>query len=167
MTRLRVLVAALTFSASGLVALTGYEWYTERAVIPVPGDVPTIGFGTTEGVKLGDRTTPPAALARAHRDVQKFEGALRTCVTAPLHQHEYDAYVSLAYNIGIGKSGVVDGFCYAKRGGYSTLVTKLNALDYAGACKEILRWNRAQGRVVRGLTKRRQAEYATCTGASQ
>ncbi len=72
-----------------------HEGYTDRAVIPVKGDVPTIGFGTTTGVKLGDTTTPPKALARALTDVQQFEGALKQCVTVPLAQHEYDALVEL------------------------------------------------------------------------
>jgi lysozyme len=84
--------------------------------------VPTIGFGTTSGVKLGDTTTPPKALARALTDVQQFEGALKQCVTVPLAQHEYDALVSFSYNVGSR------AFCQ------STLVRKLNAEDYAGAC---------------------------------
>lgn len=146
----RVFVALLTASAVGFVGLMGYEGYTDRAVIPIPGDVPTIGFGTTEGVKIGDRTTPQAALARALRDVQKFEGALKRCVKVPLHQHEYDAYLQLAYNIGEG------AFCG------STLVRKLNAGEYTAACSEILRWNKVGGREVRGLTLRRQSEYRLC-----
>lgn len=102
---------------------------------------------------MGDKITPPQALARALTEVQRFEGALHRCVTVPLHQGEYDAYVSLAYNIGPG------AFCG------STLVRKLNAADYDGACKEILRWNRMSGRVLPGLTKRRQGEYQTCINA--
>ena len=69
-------VAALTLSAAALVGIVLHEGYTDRAVIPVKGDVPTIGFGTTTGVKVGDTTTPPKALARALTDVQQFEGAL-------------------------------------------------------------------------------------------
>lgn len=153
-TRIRVGAAALALSAAGLVGLATWEGYTDRAVIPIPGDVPTIGFGTTDGVRMGDRTTPPAALARALADVQKFEGALKRCVTVPLHQYEYDAYTQLTYNIGAG------AFCG------STLVRKLNAGDYAAACAEILRWNRAGGRVVQGLVNRRQSEYNRCMGRS-
>ena len=152
MTRVRVLLASLALSAAGLVGIAGYEGYTDRAVIPIPGDVPTIGFGTTGGVKLGDKTTPPAALRRALQDITKFEGAVKQCVTVPLHQWEYDAYLSLAYNIGSG------AFCS------STLVRELNQGHYEEACKQILRWNRAGGRVVRGLVNRREAEYQTCMG---
>ena len=148
----RILVAVLAFSASALVGLAGYEGYTDHAVIPIPGDVPTIGFGTTEGVKMGDRITPPAALARALQDVQKFEGAVKRCVKVPLYQWEYDAYTQLAYNIGTG------AFCS------STLVKLLNAGRYAEACAQISRWEKAGGRAVRGLTIRRAKERALCEG---
>lgn len=70
---IRRTVAGLTLSAAALVGIVLQEGYTDRAVIPVKGDVPTIGFGTTTGVKLGDTTTPPKALARALTDVQQFE----------------------------------------------------------------------------------------------
>lgn len=151
--RKRSVIAGIVLSASALVAIVTSEGYTDTAVIPVPGDVPTIGFGTTEGVKPGDRITPPKALARALTDVQKFEGAMKRCVTVPLHQYEYDAYVSLAYNIGPG------AFCG------STLVKRLNAGDYIGACQAILMWDKFKGKPLRGLTIRRQSEYKTCVGA--
>lgn len=148
----RTKLAALVLSAAGFIGIVLHESYTEHAIIPVPGDVPTIGFGTTEGVKLGDKTTPPKALERALRDVSKFEAGLKRCVKVPLHQHEYDAFVSLAYNIGIG------AFCG------STLVRKLNEGDYAGACAEISRWDKQGGRVLRGLVNRRAQERAKCEG---
>ena len=147
----RTAVAALSLSAAALVGLASHEGYVERAYQDIIG-VWTIGFGTTDGVKPGQKTDPVTALNRALTDAQKFEGALKQCVTVPLHQHEYDAYISLAYNIGPA------AFCR------STLVRKLNAGDYAGACREILRWDRAGGQVVRGLTLRRQDEYRKCVG---
>lgn len=145
-------IAALSLSAAALVGIALHEGYRETAYTPVPGDVPTIGFGTTEGVKPGDRITPPQALARALTDIQRFEGAIKRCVMVPLHQYEYDAYTSLAYNIGTG------AFCN------STLVKRLNAQDYSGACAEILRWDQFKGRPLAGLTKRRKQEYAQCLG---
>ena len=161
MTRSRNALAALTLSAAALVGLVLQEGYTDHAIIPVKGDVPTLGFGTTDGVEIGDTTTPPKALARALADLQKFEGALKMCVTVPLHQHEYDALVGFSYNVGSG------AFCR------STLVKKLNAGDYPGACREILRWTYFQGkncaapensRLCGGLAKRRQNEYRQCMG---
>lgn len=149
----RVQLAGLSLSAAALVGIVVHEGYSETAYIPVPGDVPTIGFGTTEGVKPGDRITPTKALERALTDIQKFEGALKSCVKVPLHQHEYNAYISLSYNIGS------TAFCN------STLVRKLNEADYVGACEEIKRWDKFKGKPLKGLTIRRQKEYAQCIGS--
>lgn len=146
-------LAGLALSASALVGILMHEGYSDKAYTPVKGDVPTIGFGTTGGVKMGDTIKPPQAVARALVDVQKFEGALKQCVKVPLHQYEYDAYVSLSYNIGSA------AFCG------STLVKKLNAGDFDGACQQILRWDKFNGKPLAGLTKRRQAEYQQCKGA--
>lgn len=159
----RTTIAALSLSAAALVGIVAHEGYSDKAIIPVSGDVPTIGFGTTDGVKMGDTITPPKALARALTDVQKYEGAIKQCVKVPLRQHEYDAYASLAYNIG------PTAFCK------SSLVRKLNTEDYPGACNEILRWTYYQGkncaapenaRLCGGLAKRRQDEYAQCSGGA-
>jgi lysozyme len=150
---LRLPLVALRLSAAALVGIAGWEGYKSVAYIPVPGDVPTIGFGTTKGVKMGDSIDPVTALQRKIRDVEVFEGAVKQCVKVPLAQHEYDAYLSLAYNIGSG------AFCK------STLVRKLNAQDYEGACREILRWNRFRGEPLAGLTNRRQAEFRQCMGS--
>ena len=149
----RTQVASLALSAAALVGIVFHEGYSDKAIIPVPGDVPTIGFGTTGGVKMGDRITPAKALQRALADIGKFEGALKQCVTVPLFQHEYDAYLSLSYNIGSR------AFCS------STLVRKLNAQDYAGACTEILRWDKFKGAALPGLTNRRKEELTQCRGA--
>ncbi len=152
--RQRSAIAGIVLSASALVGLALSEGYSDTTIIPVPGDVPTIGFGTTEGVKMGDTITPPKALARALTDIQKYEGAIKRCVTVPLHQYEYDAYVSLAYNIG------PTAFCN------STLVKRLNGQAYAAACQQILVWDKFKGKPLRGLTLRRQAEYRQCKGGT-
>lgn len=149
--RLGIATLALSAVAFGTIVLR--EGYSDKAITPVPGDVPTLGFGTTEGVRPGDTITPPQAVQRALRDVAKYEGAIKECVAVPLHQHEYDAYLSLAYNIG------PTAFCG------STLVRKLNAQDYTGACREILRWDRFKGQPLRGLTLRREGEYRQCMGS--
>jgi lysozyme len=150
----RILIASLSLSAAAFGGLVAYEGYSDTAYTPVPGDVPTIGFGTTEGVKPGDTITPPKAVARALQDVAKYEGAVKQCVKVPLHQYEYDSFLSLAYNIGPG------AFCG------STLVRVLNAGDYAEACRQILKWDKFKGKPLRGLTIRRQAEHRKCTGGT-
>jgi lysozyme len=149
----RAAIATLALSASTLVGLAVHEGYREAAYIPVPGDRATIGFGDAQGVKLGDRTDPVRALIRLNAQADTFQQAMRGCIgEVPLHQHEWDAYVSLTFNIGSG------AFCK------STLVQKLRAEDYAGACDQILRWDRFQGKPLPGLTKRRAAEHAQCVG---
>ncbi len=174
--RVRNVIVACCLSAAGLVGIANHEGFTDHAVIPVPGDVPTYGFGSTtrpdgNPVRMGDKITPPQALERALRDVGKFEGAVKGCVTVPLTQGEYDAYVDLAYNIGPG------AFCS------STLVLELNAGNYESACRHIEDFvcgpateaTRAKPgekcystkkpmRVLQGLANRRAAARATCEG---
>lgn len=153
MTKGRIAVAALTLSVSAFVSLAVHEGYRDTAYIPVKGDVPTIGFGDTHGVKPGDKTDPIRALIRLGQHTENFQRDLRQCIgDVPMHQHEWDAIVSWAYNVGTGAA------CR------STLVRRLQARDYAGACRELLRWDRFQGNSLPGLTKRRQSEYRQCMG---
>ncbi len=153
----RTQAGALVLSVAALAAIAGYEGYRSTAYIPVPGDVPTIGHGTTryedgKPVKMGDKVTPERARILLQHDASAFARAVQRCAPVPMHQNEFDAFTSLAYNIGEG------AFCR------STLVKKLNALDYAGACQEILKWDKFQGKPLRGLTLRRQKEYQLCIG---
>ena len=153
MKKARVVVASLAVSASCLVGIAGYEGYRAIAYLPTKNDVPTIGFGETKGVKMGDKTTPERALVQLLKSTEEHADGIRQCIKVPLHQHEFDSMVSLSYNIGTG------AFCK------STLVRKLNAGDYTGACEQIKRWDKQAGKVLPGLVKRRQAEYRMCMGA--
>lgn len=149
----RIAVAGLMLSAMTLVGVATQEGYKEAAYIPVPGDVPTIGFGSTKGVHMGDKTTPVRSLIRLMDEVEgTYANGVKRCVTVPLHQYEFGAYVSLTYNIG------VSAFCK------STIVKKLNSGDYAGACAGISDWNKAGGKVLKGLVNRRKAERDMCEG---
>ena len=96
---MRKAIVSLALSASALVGIATWEGFSGSAYQDIIG-VWTIGFGSTSGVKQGQKIDPVAALQRKLTDVQKFEGAIKQCVTVPLHQYEYDAYLSLAYNIG-------------------------------------------------------------------
>jgi lysozyme len=148
-------VAALSLSAAALIGIAGWESFSPKAYDDGVG-VQTVGFGTTKidgkPVKQGDTITPVRALQQLGKDADVYQQAMRHCIKVPMYQHEWDAYVSLTYNIGAG------AFCR------STLVRRLNARDYSGACWEILRWNKAGGKVLRGLTKRRESEYNLCVG---
>lgn len=143
-------IGAMAVSAATLVAIAGYEGYSSVAYVPVEGDVPTIGWGATSGVKKGDTIQPTQALQRLYRDTETAKAGIGKCVKVPLSQNELDAYLSLAYNIG------PSAFCK------STLVKKLNRGDYKGACSEIRRWSYFKGKRLPGLAKRREAEFKTC-----
>lgn len=153
---LRRTVSGIAASAALLIGIAVHEGYRGEAYVPVPGDRPTIGFGDTHGVQLGDTTDPVRALIRLGEHVDRAQRDMRACIgDVALYQHEWDAYVSLAYNIGTG------AFCG------STLVRKLKSGDYAGACAEIKRWVYFQGRVLPGLVNRREAEYRMCMGYAE
>ena len=111
----------------------------------------TIGYGTTvypddRRVKAGDVCTRAQAESFMAHDLKRFEQTVSSAVTVPLNQHQFDALVSLTYNIGQG----------AFRD--STLLRKLNAKDYLGAAAQFDVWNRGGGRVLQGLVNRRAAE---------
>jgi lysozyme len=148
----RVKSGVLVLSATALITIAANEGFSDHAYIPVNGDVPTIGYGSTEGVKMGDRTTPVEALKTLNRDVAKYEQDIKKCIKVPISQNEFDAYVDFAYNVGPG------AFCH------STLNRYLNAGDYVNACHELLRWDRFKGQQLPGLYKRRLQEYNTCMG---
>lgn len=146
----RVAIASLMLSAFAFGSLIVSENYTDKAIIPVKGDVPTLGFGTTDGVKMGDKTDPVTAVKLALRDISKFEGALKDCVKVPLSQNEYDVWVQFTYNIG------AQAFCK------STAVKLLNESKYREACDQMLRWVNVKGVKVQGLVNRRKKEHAQC-----
>lgn len=154
----RILPAFLALSAASLIGLAVHEGYRENAYDDGVG-VQTVGFGSTthadgRPVRRGDKMPVERALVRLGQDVDRMQREMKACVgPVPLHQHEWDAYVSLAYNIGTG------AFCR------STLVKRLKETPpkYDAACAEILKWNRAGGQVMAGLVKRRQDEFKLCT----
>ena len=106
----------------------------------------TIGYGHTGSVKAGDTITEGQAEKFLRDDLSQFEVAVSRLVSVPLSQHQFDALVSFTFNLG------------ERNLKNSTLLKKLNAGDYSGAAEDFPRWNRADGRVVEGLTRRRLAE---------
>jgi lysozyme len=150
----RSAIAGLVLAASTLVGIATHEGYKGEAYIPVPGDVPTIGFGHTKDVEMGDKTTPVRSLQVLLEEVDSiYAQGVRKCVTSPLYPHEFSVFVSLAYNAG------VHAFCT------SPIVKKVNAGDYEGACAAISSWYITVNKVViKGLVKRRAEERAICEG---
>lgn len=140
MNKVRQWVAVLSLSAIGFAGIALQEGYSDKAIIPVPGDVPTYGLGSTvradgQAVRLNDQITPPQAIALAVRDVSAKESALQRCFgEATLYQHEYDAFIDLAYNVGPA------AVCR------SSIPGKVQRGEYAAACRTILDFKKVQGR---------------------
>jgi lysozyme len=111
------------------------------------GDPWTIGWGTTgPTIKRGLTWTQTQADAALLEDVKELGRDVKACAKRELLAHERAALVSFAYNVGIG----------ALRG--STLLRLLNAGNTAGAATQFLRWDKANGKQMRGLSRRREAE---------
>ena len=120
-----------------------------------PAGVLTIGYGHTgPDVHPGVVWTQHQADEALRRELAGFGERVDALVIVPLQAHELAALASLAYNIGIGNFRS------------STLLRKLNAGDRVGCAYQFLRWNRAAGRILRGLTIRRAAERALFVGAN-
>lgn len=148
----RIVVASLTLSGAGLIGIATHEDWRDTAYLPTKDDVPTIGFGSTKDVKLGDRITVTRGLVRLKEDATEAEKAVRKCAPVPMFQHEFDAWVSFTFNVGSG------AFCS------STAAKLLNAGKYAEACAQMDRWVYQGKNVLPGLVKRRAEERTLCEG---
>jgi lysozyme len=162
----RIAVALLSLSAAAFVGRMVQEGYTDGAVIPVKGDVPTYGFGMTERpdgspVRMGDTTNPVEALQRSLAHIQRDEAGIKRCINAPLHPTEYDLLADFAYNYGVGT------LCK------SSIASRTNARNYAGACEAYLMYRYAGGfdcstpgnKVCSGVWKDSQRRHRLCMEA--
>jgi lysozyme len=112
------------------------------------GDPWTIGWGSTgPDIKRGTVWTQKQCDDRFNSHLAEFcQGVSKAIGDAPTTQSQFDAMVCFAYNVGTG--------AFAK----STLLKKHKAGDYKGASAEFAKWNKAGGKVMNGLTRRRAAE---------
>lgn len=139
-------------AGAGALALTliaGLEGKRNHAYLDVAG-VPTICYGYTHGVKLGDTKTDAECQALLESEVAEIMQRLDRYVDVPLTEPQRASLASFVYNVGEG--------AFAR----STLRKKLNAGDMAGACDELQRWVYAGGKVWQGLVKRRALERWLC-----
>ncbi|MCT7528833.1 lysozyme [Aliarcobacter cryaerophilus] len=142
----------MKISAMGLELIKEFEGFSANAYL-CPAKIPTIGYGNTfyangTKVKLGEQISKTDALELLEKVVNKdFADKIFPLIKVKVSQNEFDAMVSLAYNIGVGN--------FSK----STLLKKLNSGDFDGASNEFLKWNKSGGKELLGLTKRRQREY--------
>lgn len=117
-----------------------------------PVGIVTIGYGTTAAAnvgispRLGMKITESEAEWYLQKAVDKFAAAIRPMVTAPINENEWAAFISLAYNIGPSAF---------KR---SSSLRHFNAGNKSQAAASILLWNKAGGKVLKGLVRRREAE---------
>lgn len=112
-----------------------------------PAGVWTIGYGHTKGVKEGQRISEAEAERMLAEDLQYFEQMVGMMVTQPLEAHQMDALISFAYNCGV----------MALKG--STLLKRVNANPKDPRIREaFMMWNKAGGKALQGLVKRREAE---------
>ena len=134
-------------SENGLAFIKGFETFE-----PLPYDdgygYPTVGYGhlILPGEDFSKGLTEPQAAALFERDLMKYKDCVLRRTPVPLEDGMYDALVSLCFNIGTGAYGS------------STLRRMVVRGDHAGAIGQFPRWNKAAGRVSRGLTRRRYAE---------
>lgn len=139
------------------IAVMHYFESCELVAYPDPGSKDgkpwTIGWGHTgpEVVK-GLRWTQQQADDAFRCDLKRFESGVGSLVTVPLTQGQFDALVSFAYNVGLASLKS------------STLLRMLNAGDYQGAAGQFKRWNKNDGKVMRGLSRRRAAEQCLYVG---
>lgn len=115
-----------------------------------PIGIVTACVGHTRTAVLGRPYTAVECDRLLRSDLAVHAAGVAACVAVPLTQNEQAAYISLAFNIGVG------AFCR------STLVARLNRYEYGAACAEISKWNKAGGRVLPGLVRRRAIERALC-----
>lgn len=106
----------------------------------------TIGYGRTTNVHKGDVITQQQADDYLLIEYKEFESKVKKLVKVPLTDNQLGALVCFAYNVGVGALSK------------STLLKKLNVGDYKGAAEQFLVWNKAGGKILNGLVRRRQAE---------
>lgn len=149
---LGIAIDEMHVSPSGVDLICNFEGLRLKAYDDGVG-VWTIGFGTTKypngiRVKKGDTCTLDQAKAYMQNDLKAFEQTVNSAVKVPVSQNQFDALVSLAYNIG------------STAFKNSTLVKRLNEGNYKAAANQFDVWVNAGGKRMQGLVNRRAAEKA-------
>lgn len=128
-----------------------WEGKMNHAYIPIPGDVPTICYGSTIGVKIGDYKTDAECLDLLKKEVGEYYARMDACLTNKSTPVSVQAsLLELGYNVGTG------ALCK------STAMRRANAGDYSGACDAVTMWVKAGGKTIKGLVNRRNASKEMC-----
>lgn len=136
---------------NGLLLIKSFEGLRLKAYKDAVG-IWTIGYGTTRGVRPGQEISEAQAVKFLQEDLTRFEKSINGVVRVAINDNQFSALACFTYNVGSG----------AFRS--STLLKKLNASNIRGAADELLRWDKAGGRTLAGLTRRRKAERALFLG---
>lgn len=139
-------LGALAIAATLVAGAEGLRTYAYED----PVGIPTICFGETRGVKMGDKKTVEECKAMLGSRLIEFSAGVDRCLTVEVPAESYAAFLSFAYNVGTGN------FCK------STMVRKANAGDLVGACNEFPKWAKAAGIELPGLVNRRREERTYC-----
>lgn len=135
----------MNISQEGLALIKKFEGCRLKAY-RCSANVLTIGYGHTGGVKEDDNISQPEADELLKEDIAKFEEYVNDNVIVELKQYQFDALVAWTFNLGPGNLRE------------STMLKKLNDADYTSVPFEMRRWNKAGGKTLDGLIRRRQAE---------
>lgn len=138
-----------TLVLSGAYLVVPFEGKSNPAY-PDPVGIWTICYGETKGVKKGDYKTDDGCLESLAEELSIHHKQMMPYIKVPISEKEEAAYLSFTYNVGVG--------AFSK----STLLKRLNDKRRVEACNELLRWDKAGGKTLRGLTRRRQAENKMC-----
>lgn len=135
----------MKISEEGISLIKKFEGCELRAYLDAV-DVPTIAYGRTKDVKIGDICTQQQAEDWLEEELVEYAGYVEKAVTVPLEQNQFDALVSWTYNLGPSNLN------------RSTALKLLNMSEYDGVPAQLKRWNKAGGKVLEGLVRRREAE---------
>lgn len=133
-------------TSQGLRLIGSFEGLRLKAYRNFPGEPWTCGYGHTAKVGPNTTCTPARALRWLKQDVRTAERAVDKGVTVGLNQNRFNALVSWVFNVGVGAFQA------------STLRRELNKGRYSAVPRELLKWTRVNGKVVKGLLNRRRAE---------
>lgn len=135
----------LRTNKKGIQLIKEFEGFREKAYI-CPAGKWTIGYGFTSDVKEGDMITEKEAEERLVKELTQVENEIKKVVKVPLNGNQFSALVSFVYNLGI------------RNFKNSTLLAYLNKNRFEEVAKQLLRWNKAGGKELPGLARRRKAE---------
>lgn len=135
-------------NTAGLDLIKQFEGCRLQTYLDVAG-IPTIGWGHTgSDVRAGMKITQAEADRLLDKDLDRFEAAVDRLTRGIASDNQFAAMVSLAFNVGAGDGGLKT----------STLLRLHNEGNYAAAAGQFARWNKAGGKVLKGLVRRRRAE---------